>query len=251
MGAVNYEALLNQTEGYNVSDRYNVIPTIDVVQQLEKYGFETTSIQAAGTRAEGKENHQKHLVRMKSDYKMHGLRPEVVIFNSYDRTSSLQIRIGMFRFVCSNGLIAGENIMPTFKIKHSNSNWEELLNEFVDTYDEKFHLQQQWVEQMTERKMTLDEAYYVAEQVLKFRHADERINMDVVDPLELLVAKRKEDRGETAWHRYNIIQESLVNGYFHKYDNDGSIRKAKVLTNLQEIIRVNTELSDTFTEVIA
>ena len=241
--------ILFQDRGLNVSDKYNVISTIDVVQQMEKYGFETTSVIASNART--RQGFQSHMVRMKSDYSMGGgLRPEVIINNSYDRSKSLQIRIGVFRFVCSNGLIVGENMVPSFKINHSNSHWEDMLNEFIDTYDEKFHMQQEWIRSMEERQMTLDEAYYMAEQTLQFRHSDERIQMDVVDPLELLVVKRKEDRGTSAWQRYNVIQESLIQGYFHKYDNDGSIRKAKVMTNISEIIRVNTELSDTFMEFL-
>jgi hypothetical protein len=43
-----------------------------------------------------------------------------------------------------------------------------------------------------------------------------------------------------------VLQESLINGMYRKYDNDGSIRKAKILTNIDEIIRVNVELSDLF-----
>lgn len=242
--------LLYQTEGLDVSDRYNVISTIDVVQKMEKYGFEVTNVQAAGART--KQGYQKHMVRMKSEYKMTpGLVPEVVINNSYDGTKALQIRVGFFRMVCSNGLIVGENLVPEFRIMHSNSHWEDELNNFIDVYDEKYHTQKEWVEHMQERRMTLDEAYHIAEKSLGFRHYDDRIKMDVIDPLELLVAKRVEDRGDSAWLRFNVIQESLINGFFHKLDNDGSVRKAKVLTNIDEILRVNTTLSNIFAEEVA
>ena len=241
--------ILYQDRGLNVSKRYNVISTIDVVQSFEQYGFETTSVDSSNARTKG--GFQQHMVRMKSDHKMvGGLRPEVIIHNSYDGTKALNIRVGLFRFVCANGIVVGENLVPNFKIMHSNSNWQELLNGFIDTYDEKYHLQQEWIKSMEDYQMGLDEAYHMAEQTLKFRHSDERIKMDVVDPLELLIIRRKEDRGGSAWHRFNTIQESLVNGYFHKYDNQGDIRKAKVMTNIEELIRMNTELSDTFGEII-
>ena len=83
------------------------------------------------------------------------------------------------------------------------------------------------------------------------RHYDERIENTTVDPLELLVARRKEDRGNMVWHRFNIVQESMVNGLYHKYDNTGSIRKAKMLTNIDEIVRVNKEISNTFERRVA
>ncbi len=186
---------------------------------------------------------------MRSEYNMPGgLTPEVVITNSYDGTKALNIHIGIFRMVCSNGIIAGTNLFPKLQILHSNQGWSDILNEFIDGYDEKYKLQKKWVEQMEDRRMSLDEAYELAKQSLTIRHADNRIINDAVDPLELLIAKRKEDRGDTAWHRFNVVQESMVNGFYHKYNNEGSIVKAKIMTNVDELIRMNTELSDIFTE---
>lgn len=243
------EPVMTNTEGYNVSDRYNVINTMDVVQKFERFGFELSSIDAANIRNAGKEGKQKHMVRMASDFTMAGgLRPEVIIHNSYDGTQALNIRVGVFRFVCSNGLIAGTNLVPNLQVLHSNNSWEEKISEFIDGYEEKYNLQNEWVEQMQSRRMSLDEAYHMAERSLKIRHSDPRITNEAVDPLELLLVKRREDRGDNAWLRFNVMQEHLMHGEYRKYDNDGSIRKAKVLTNIDEIIRMNVELSDMFSE---
>ena len=248
---ITHKELLEQSRGYdNTSERYQVIPTIDVVQRFQEYGFETTSVQAVNART--RNGFQRHLVRMKSEYKMApGLVPEVVIFNSYDATKALQIRVGFFRMACSNGLVIGDNLIPEFRITHSNTSWEQKLDEFIDVYDEKYKLQKEWVGKMEDTKMSLEEAYNVAEKLLTERHYDERVKMDVVDPLELLITRRKEDRGDSAWLRYNTVQENLINGYFHKYDNDGSIRKARVLTDVSELVRVNTVISDVFAEAIS
>ena len=241
------KALLEQTEGYNVSSRYNVIPTMEVVNEFERFGFELSSVDAARVANPSKEDHQQHMVRMKADMKMvGGLRPEVIIHNSYDGTKALNIRVGLFRFVCSNGIVVGENLVPNFSVKHSNSNWVDMLHEFIDSYEEKQQLQQEWVNNMMERRMTLDEAYHMAEQALAFRHIDPRITNDAVDPLELLIIKRREDKGDSAWERFNVLQESIVNGQYHKYGSDGKIHKARVMTNVEELIRVNTDLSDLF-----
>jgi len=239
--------LLTQTKGYEtVSERYKVIPTIEVIEQMTKYGFEVRSITPGGSRT--RRGYQKHMVRMSSTEKIFGgeIEPQVVIHNSYDGTKSLQIHIGMFRFVCSNGLISGKNVIEPTRILHSDSNWHEKLNEFIDTYEVKYERQKRFIEMLKDRPMGLDEAYYIATKAYKLRHRDERISMDLVDPLELLVAKRKEDRGNYSWQRYNVLEESLRNGYFHKYSNDGSIKKAKILTDINEIWRFEQDLSDLF-----
>jgi len=244
-------AVMLNTEGYNVSERYKVINTYDVVQRFEQYGFELTSIDAGRVRDIAKVGKGKHMVRMAADFKMAGgLRPEVIIHNSYDGTRALNIRVGLFRFVCSNGIVAGHNLVPNLQVLHSNAMWEDLINEFIDTYEEKHRVQQDWVESMMDRKMTLDEAYIMAEKALQIRHYDKRIINDPVDPLELLIAQRKEDRDNNAWTKFNVLQENLVQGNFRKYDNDGTIRKAKVMTNIDELIRFNVELSDMFENVL-
>jgi len=245
-------AVMLNTEGYNVSKRYNVINTMDVVQQFERFGFELSSIDAGRTLSMDKMGKGKHMVRMAAEFKMPGgLRPEVIIHNSYDGTKALNIRVGVFRFVCSNGLIVGSNLIPNLQILHSNNSWQDLINEFIDTYEEKHHIQSEWIENMMDVKMGLDEAYEYAKKALEIRHYDKRIIMDPVDPLELLIVRRKEDKNSNAWDRYNTLQENLVQGNFRKYDNDGSIRKAKVMTNVDELIRFNVELSDIFSEALA
>ena len=244
--------ILTQTEGYNVSDRYQAIPTMDVIQEFERYGFELSSVEEARVRSIDKQDKQQHMVRMAADYKMvGGLRPEVIIHNSYDGTKALNIRVGLFRFVCSNGIVVGENLIPNLRILHSNKHWGDILHEFIDSYEEKNRLQQEWVEHMTNTRMTLDHAYHMAELALGLRHADPRITNDAVDPLELLLVKRREDKGDDAWSRFNVMQEHMVNGEYHKYNASGDIQKAKIMTNVEELIRMNTDLSDLFAKELA
>ena len=243
--------VMMNTESHEVSSRYNVINTMDVVQRFERFGFELSSIDAANVRTIERQNKGKHMVRMRADFKMAGgLVPEVIINNSYDGTKALNIRIGIFRFVCSNGLIAGHNLVPNLQVMHHNGSWGNEINNFIDTYETKHRLQQEWVNEMQDRQMTLDEAYYMAEQALKIRHSDKRLSNEAVDPLELLLVKRREDKGDSAWLRFNVLQEHLVNGEYNKYMNDGSIGKAKILTSVDELVRFNVGLSDMFSEQI-
>jgi len=251
MSALQREDILHQTEGYQVSDRYKVIPTMDVIQRFERFGFEIDSVQAAGTRSLEKALKQQHMVKLTTSESMFNgeMKPQVIIHNSYDGTKALNIHVGMFRFVCANGMVTGHDLVPATRILHSNSDWSNIIDSFIDTYDEKYKAQIESIAKLKDTKMSLDEAYYLAEQALQFRHADKRISNEAVDPLELLIAKRKEDRGNSAWLRFNVLQESLINGLYRKYDNTGGIQKAKVLTNIEEVIRVNSELSTLFEEV--
>jgi len=179
------------------------------------------------------------------------IQPEVIIYNSYDGTKALEIHIAFTRFVCANGLIAGTHEIEPLKIHHTTIDWQDKVHEYIDTYGTKIEKQKEIYSAMKEIPMSLDEAYAYAEKAIELRHSDDRISMDVVDPLELLVAKRKEDRGNKVWNRFQTVQEATINGLFHKYGNDGSIKKAKMLTDINEIVRVNKELSNLFEKRVA
>lgn len=246
------KGLLMQTEGYQVSERYNVINSMDVIERFSKFGFELDTVEAAGVRSVEKAMKSSHMIKLTTGESIFGgeMKPQVIIHNSYDGTKALNIRVGMFRFVCANGIVTGHNLVPNLQILHSNNSWETMIDDFIDTYEVKYNAQIENISAMKERKMSFDEAYYLAEQAIAFRHADQRITNDAVDPLELLVAKRREDRGGDAWSRFNVLQESLINGHYRKYGNDGSIKKAKIITSIDENIRINTSLSDLFAEVL-
>jgi len=238
-------SILTQTEGYNVSERYNPIPTIEVIQEFERFGFELQEVQAAGVRSMEKALKQKHMARLSLGEKW--FDGELAPHNSYYGTKALEIHVGFFRFACANGLISGTHDEMPLRIRHTTTQWQELVHEYIDTVGKRMERKKEKILEMKERPMSLDHAYHlVEEQVLNIRHSDERIDIDPVDPLELLVARRREDRGNRFWHRYNVVQESLINGLFHKYNEEGGIRKAKRLTNIDEIVRVNKDLSDIF-----
>lgn len=57
-------------------------------------------------RDEGKGEHTKHMLRLRHASQINGAEAkEIVLLNSHDGTSSYQMVAGMFRFVCSNGLV--------------------------------------------------------------------------------------------------------------------------------------------------
>jgi hypothetical protein len=240
--------ILTQTEAYGVTDKYNIVPTMDIITEFQRFGFEIDSIQAAGVRNMERALKQPHMVRMSAEETMFGgeIKPQVIIHNSYDGTRSLNIHVGVFRFVCSNGIVAGHNMVEPLKVVHTNQSWQDLVHGFIDTYKKKYDAQKEQISKMKETRMSLDEAYILAEKALSFRHADPRITNDAVDPLELLIAKRREDRGDSAWIRFNVLQESIINGHYRKYNASGGIHKAKMLTDIGEIMRVNMDLSDLF-----
>jgi hypothetical protein len=243
--------ILTQTNSYNMSDKYNVISTGDLVQEFQKHGMEIDSIQNSNTRKQGKDGFQKHLVRMSygSD-QTHGIKHQIVLFNSYDGSSSLKLQFGMYRFVCSNGMVAGSDLIDPVKIMHSNQSWKDIVGEFTESFSTNLRDQQDWIDNLRTVRLSATDIEQLAYRAMKLREKDlSKIN----DPMELTIAKRPEDRGHYAWEVFNRLQENLINGNY-RYEaslKDETIsRKKKELKDTSELLSVNTKLSDLMTRFI-
>jgi len=93
----------------DVSKRYQFIPTFEVVKRLQNEGWLPTSVQESHVRNQENQGYQKHLIRFqRQDLILNGEAIEVVLINSHNRSAAYQLMAGVFRFVCSNGMIVGD-----------------------------------------------------------------------------------------------------------------------------------------------
>ena len=109
-------------------ERYAFVPTLAVIDGLRAEGFQPYEVRQTRCRDLDKREHTKHLVRLRHSGSTHldGNYPEIVLVNSHDGTSSYQLLSGIFRMVCSNGLIAGD-ICDDVRIRHSGNLVEEVI----------------------------------------------------------------------------------------------------------------------------
>lgn len=78
---------------------------------LRKEGFQLFMVCQTRVRDEGKREHTKHMLRLRYASRINGVEAnEIVLLNSHRGTSSYQMLAGMFRFVCSNGLVCGDTV---------------------------------------------------------------------------------------------------------------------------------------------
>ena len=93
------------------SERYSYIPTAAVLTELRKEGFQPFMICQTRVRQDDRRDYTKHLLRLRHVSQINGAEAnEIILLNSHDGTSSYQLLGGMFRFVCSNGLVCGDTV---------------------------------------------------------------------------------------------------------------------------------------------
>jgi hypothetical protein len=161
--------------------------------------------------------------------------PEVVIINSYDGSSPLKIMCGIFRLVCSNGLVIKTKDFGEVRQRHMKTEEDivmEIASGFAKTATQAINLQTKLVE------TTLNPI-----QIQNFAKAAAKLRWDNIaedaDYKDLLHSDLPEDQGNSAWLVYNKVQKNLMEGGVQL---KGMKRHAKPITNAQKDIWVNENL---------
>jgi len=236
----------NRNPHKKLSEKYNIVNTFDIIKKFEEHGFEMYEVRTAGARTNDNYATAKHIVMMhdanatRKDY-IH----QVVIFNSHNGNTSFQLFAGQLRFVCMNGLIAGEETVPTLKVIHTNQKWEEQVEQFIKDYEKAKDETDRIYQKMMDKNLTEYRMAQFCEEAMKLRHGKE-----AVDYRELNLIRRKEDEGNSLYLVFNRVQEALMEGHYRIYTIDPEdkvtvkIKSAKRLTDISKIIDVNKKLHD-------
>jgi hypothetical protein len=228
-----------------LSDHYTQIPTIQVVEDMRKLGWEP--VQAIGVKARkgGNSAIKKHLVKFRNEgvYMADSEGNvdsyiEILLTNSHDGSSTFRFEAGIFRVVCSNGLVVKDNDLGTLKIRHQGYDFETLRS-LINTMVEKLP---DVVGRINTFSNTLLEEINIDDFALKaaqLRFGDEMINYNIQSLLEVT---RNEDQGNNIWCVLNRLQEKLVNGGFNYQNEKGKTRKARAIKNFTQNIEFNSKL---------
>jgi hypothetical protein len=95
-----------------VSERYSFLATSSILNGMRENGWVPVRAQEKSIRTEVRRGFQKHVVRFArverlQTWEKNQVRPEVVLVNSHDKSSAYQLHCGLFRLVCTNGMVVG------------------------------------------------------------------------------------------------------------------------------------------------
>lgn len=196
------------------SDRYAFVPTSAIIDGMRNAGFFPVKAMQSRTRIEGKQNFTKHLIRFRSTDQqaitVGDSLLETVLINSHDGTSAYDLSMGVFRLVCSNGMVVGD-VFESIHIRHIGNVIERIIQGSIDMLNNA-PLIAESVNRF--RAITLEPqeqlALATAAHSLRF---DEGSNMALsVTPDKLLTVRRSSDSGNDLWSTFNRVQENTMRG---------------------------------------
>ena len=233
-----------------LSNHYSFVPTMNVVRDLQTMGWDCVDAKQVKARKKSTNGYQKHMLTFEHPkYKVEGVEeyPQLLLTNSHDGGNAFQLSAGIFRLVCSNGLVIKTEDYGTQRLIHKGYSFEavqEMVEGFIATIDETMTR----ITAMKRTKLDKDQMTEFAKQAALLRFTSKSYNEENIDKVvyidELLDATRKEDDGNAVWEVFNRVQERLVGGNYHYKGTKDKPRKARPIKNFQQSFEVNKKLSE-------
>ena len=253
-------AVFSDTKAHGLSDRYASLNTAQLLPVLADFGY--FPMQAAQKKSrKGEAQHSSHMLSFAKTYHTQDIigdvRPEIILYNSHDGSSSVRLFAGCFRFICSNGIVAGDGFQSRmYHNAKAINGFEDMLASTVDSLP----LLMERIEKLRSTKLMYSDAVEMARKGVQTRwkmfdetiedipfgsYATEKTVRDA------LVVQRNEDDYMDAFTVFNRIQEAVVRGNafvrsLTKANTSsvykGMMRKARPISSVSEGIRVNSEL---------
>ncbi|MDM3155206.1 DUF945 domain-containing protein [Citrobacter sp. Cf122] len=220
------------------SEKYTYIPTITLLENLQREGFQPFFACQSRVRDPGRREHTKHMLRLRRAGQINGQQvPEIIILNSHDGASSFQLLPGIFRSVCTNSLVCGQSF-GEIRVPHRGNVVERVIEgayEVLGVFDQ--------VEEKREAMQSLllpplaQQA--LAKAALTYRFGEEH---QPVTEAQALSPRRWQDEKNDLWTVFNRLQENLSKGGLAGRSAQGKRSHTRAVNGIDGDLKLNRAL---------
>jgi hypothetical protein len=230
------------------SDKFVPFSTGEAVTTLLSDGWELMSAKTARVRQSARAPYARHqAVLMHRDLgEVGGLIPTITLSNANDGTAALKFLAGLFRLICSNGLMVGRTFQSV-SVRHLG---------------DRDALAQRLLEGANVTRLMLPDVVLSARNMMefelddkstyKFNHMAAAIRLPNAEPERLAqvaeqidITRRPEDKGNDLWKVFNRVQESSMRGGIFN-----GRRRMRGLGNFTRMNDINRNLWDLATDTL-
>ena len=247
----------------DVSDKYVHANTMTVVEDLAKLGWFPVQAKQCRNKKNSSGIRSFHMIAFQNPdvkitktldngEKIVDTYPRIILTNSHDGFNSFKFMVGLFRLICSNGLVVCNNQMVDMSIRHINYDFEELrkivasaiaqVPDIVNTMND-----------MRNVMLTDEQKTALATEVVKIRKGvedDENYVVDAEVVEDILTPVRNEDKGNDLWTIFNICQEKMIKGGFGFRGATNKLRKQRGITSIKKDMDFNQRLWQTASQYL-
>jgi hypothetical protein len=215
-----------------MSTKYCHIATLGVIEAMIAAGFQPFSATQSRTRVPGKGDFTKHMLRFRHGDVSRALAvgdvlPEVVLINSHDGTSAYKLIAGLYRLICSNGLMVSDREIDSISVTHKGDvlkNVVESSHRLIGDTQRSLMTVQKWTQlQLTDGEQ---KAFAESAHAVRFADADGKVTTPIT-PAQLLAPRRHNDEGNDLWRTFNRVQENVTAGGLSAVLRDANGRRIR------------------------
>jgi hypothetical protein len=238
-------AIFANEPDHAVSDRYGFVPTINVVDALQGEGWYPVRAQQTNVRAPERQTTTRHMIRFRQDpdrqITVGDSIAELVLTNSHDRSAAYRLDLGLFRLICSNGMVTPVGDLGGIRVRHGKQIVDEILEGSIQLSHQVPRLAE-GVEAFQSTMIRRDEAQLFAEAALTLRYGEHWQRTSPIKPADVLEARRTEDAGNTLWQVFGRTQENLFKGGLRGRSTSGRATRTRAINSVTEDVRLNRAL---------
>ena len=238
----------------DLSKKYLFVNTETIIDDLNKLGWLPVQAAQRKSRKEGGTIFSKHMIAFQNpEIKITSgdgddAYPRILLTNSHDGMQAFKFSVGIYRMVCSNGLVVADEEFSDFKIKHKGYTFSELRNvvkQAVEDLPNKVQIMNDMkskiLTQEEKNKLALD-AMLIRANITPGSEKAKAFNYDAETIEDILDPKREEDKGNDLWRVFNVVQEKITQGDFHAALTGAKVRKVRKIKSFEKDLKVNKEL---------
>ena len=231
------------------SDRYTYVPTYEIVKGMRDNGFEVYEANQSRARLDDRKDFTTHVLKFRQQDAVIGLdkygRPaehvEIILRNSHDGASAFELSQGVFRLVCSNGMVAGRTT-ASIKVPHRG----DIIGNIVEGSYRIVEDSKQLASVISDWKnieLSSNEQLGLASAAAELRFGDrlEELNPELVAS-QLNRAVRYDDKLNDLWTSFNRVQEHCIKGGSYLGYKKGRRVTARGVTGVDQDLKLNKAL---------
>ncbi len=222
---------------------YRFIDTASVLSALLTAGFQPSAAQQTRSRPGSDPIHARHMIRlrpMRQQVTMLDCIPEICLVNAHDGTSAYHLMAGLYRPLCTNGLLCRLGEFAAIRIPHRPGVAADVVAGAVEVCAQ-FGRLRSCVQGMAERLLTPAEQLGLAHTAYRLRWTRSD-SLPSFPPARLLEPRRPADDYPTLWHTFNRCQEAVLAGGIHYHSAGRHLVSTRRIRNIREEVRINTAL---------
>lgn len=267
-----YQSGINETQNpvtatskisTNNSNQYQFTSSDEIGKALQDQGFELDGVSYAKPTKEENKGFQKHImIFSRPDLIVDGgNKLQLLVTNSHDGKSALKLDAGVYRAVCANGLVAG-NDMYSQRVLHKGQDFEKRLRESLEYILTKMNSLKGEVEAMQSRQLSNSEAYDYVMAMAEYRLKD--VDLAGINTESVAQIHRQADTATDLYTFFNRVQENVIKGGIQYAKNveildaDGKVIgkekkacKTKKITSISKSMDLNKTLWNGAMDLVA